>query len=44
MKLPVGEKWSFSPITPDPNKTKHYMTFTQLKAALSFSNPDQHKK
>jgi len=41
MKLPEGEKLSFPSITPDPNNPEHYMTFTQLKAALSFSNPDQ---
>ena len=44
MKLPVGEKWAFRPITPDPKNPKHYMTFDQLKSSLSFSNPDQHLK
>ena len=44
MKLPEGEQWSFPPITPDPNNPEQYMTFTQLKAALSFNNRDQHLK
>ena len=44
MKLPVGEKWAFPPITPDSKNPKHYMTFDQLKSSLSFSNPDQHLK
>ena len=44
IKLPVGEKWAFPPITPDPVNPEHYMTFGQLKSSLSFSNPDQHLK
>ncbi|XP_065905841.1 uncharacterized protein [Dysidea avara] len=44
MKLPVGEKWSFPPITKDSKNPEHYMTFDQLKSSLSFSNPDEHLK
>ena len=44
MKLPVGEEWAFPPITPDPVKPQHYMTFSQLMSSLSFSKPDQHLK
>lgn len=44
MKLPLGEKWSFPPITPDPVNPEHHMTLGQLKSSLSFSNPDQHLK
>jgi len=41
MKLSIGKKWSFPPITKDP---EYYMTFNQLKSSLSFSNPDEHLK
>ena len=44
MKLPVGEKWAFLPITPDPVNPEHYMEFGKFKSSLLFSNPDQHLK
>ena len=41
-KLSTSDRWHLAPVTPDPSNPDHYLTFTQAKKALHFSEPDQH--